>query len=429
MKALQAIAERLKAAMGLDMATVGSSLIERVVRERMAALQISDDQHYLGCLEPGSDELQKLIELAVVPETWFFRDREAMLAVARMGREKLVSGQATRLRILSLPCSTGEEPYSVAMALFDAGVPASGFQIDAIDIRTLSLEVAAGGVYGRNSFRGSQMDFRDRHFTAHGAQWRIDDEVKAQVRFYAGNILAEDFLQDALPYDFILCRNVLIYFERALQMRVVAMLERLVKDDGAIFVGPAEGGLMLSARVISAGIPLAFGFRKRVPEDHIAVAPVPVVPAPMAPGDLQAPRVDRSRPVRGVPAAPLAADPTDPVDGIGPDWLDRARRLADQGELRRADALCEQLLAAQGPSADAFHLKGLIADAGGDAAGAQRHYRKAVYLEPTHHEALQHLAALLQAQGDLSAARVMRQRAERAERAEQSLAQGAGGHG
>src|SRR4051812_39883728 len=110
MRALHEIAERLKAAMGLDMATVGSSLIERVVRERMAAIQITDDLHYLAHLQPGSDELQRLIELAVVPETWFFRDREAMLALARIGREKLVAGHSARLRILSMPCSTGEEP-------------------------------------------------------------------------------------------------------------------------------------------------------------------------------------------------------------------------------------------------------------------------------------------------------------------------------
>ena len=428
MKALHEIAARLKAAMGLDMATVGSSLIERVVRERMAALQITDDLHYLACLQPGSDELQQLIESAVVPETWFFRDREAMLALARMGRDKLVAGQSTRLRILSLPCSTGEEPYSVAMALFDAGVPASAFQIDAIDIRTLSLEVAATGVYGRNSFRGRDMAFRDRYFKAQQARWRIDDEVKAQVRFAAGNILSDDFLQDVLPYDFILCRNVLIYFERALQIRVVSMLERMVKDDGTIFVGPAEGGLMLSPRVTSAGIPLAFGFRKRGAGEAPFAAPVRAMPAPVAPP-------------RGLPMAPTpptastASRPRSPASeawhapaaaSSAQEMLIQARRLADQGEFGRADALCEQLILAHGANADAFHLKGLIADAGGDAAGAQRHYRKAVYLDPAHHEALQHLAALLQAQGDLSAARLMRQRAERAE---QSTAQGAGSHG
>ena len=84
MKSLPLIADKLKAVMGLDMATVGSSLIERVVRERMAALGIADDGHYLARLQGSAAELQALIELAVVPETWFFRDREAIFAVARL---------------------------------------------------------------------------------------------------------------------------------------------------------------------------------------------------------------------------------------------------------------------------------------------------------------------------------------------------------
>ncbi|WP_044531682.1 CheR family methyltransferase, partial [Herbaspirillum sp. B65] len=165
MKTLPHIADLLKAAMGLDMATVGSSLIERVVRERMAALEITDDSLYLAVLQTSETELQALIESAVVPETWFFRDREAIFATARLARQRLAEQPAVPVRILSLPCSTGEEPYSLAMALQEEGVAPTQFVIDAYDIRTRSLEIAAAGVYGRNSFRGQDLGFRDRHFT------------------------------------------------------------------------------------------------------------------------------------------------------------------------------------------------------------------------------------------------------------------------
>lgn len=430
MKSLHAIAAKLKASMGLDMATVGTSLIERVVRERMAVLAIDSDQLYLAQLHIDAHELQQLIELAVVPETWFFRDPEAMQAVARLGRQQVLEG-ASRLRILSLPCSTGEEPYSLAMALFDAGVPANAFQIDAIDIRTRSLEIAADGVYGRNSFRGRALDFCDRYFQSEGeGQWRISAEVQAQVRFAAGNILAPEFMQQALPYDFILCRNVLIYFEREVQEQVVTLLERLMADDGHIFVGPAEGGLMLSERVASAGIPLAFGFRKRRPGELRPVSARPIVPlaaltpmTPMAPMPPMTPMTPTPRLATAVTSVratavtpPLGAKTAAPT----PDLLAQARRLADQGDFVQALALCERAVRELGPSADVFYLQGLIGDASGDIAAAQRCYRKAVYLDPAHHEALQHLAALLQAQGDSSGAQLMRQRAERAEKAEKA---------
>ncbi|HZG22740.1 MAG TPA: CheR family methyltransferase [Herbaspirillum sp.] len=417
MKTLTHIADKLKAAMGLDMATVGASLIERVVRERMTALDIRDDSLYLSLLQTSGAELQALIELAVVPETWFFRDREAILAVARMARDRLAAQPTLPVRILSLPCSTGEEPYSLVMALVDAGVMPGQFVIDAYDIRTRSLEIAAAGVYGRNSFRGHDLAFRDRYFEELGQEWQLQPALREQVRFGAGNLLAPDFLRHAAPYDFILCRNVLIYFERDVQQRVVRLLESLMKPHAVIFVGPAEGGILLSPRMESVGIALAFGFRKRSTVRRATHAPAwaaQLLDRSVAPTTGTSPAsaaLPVRRPAPARPAAP-AAVPVTPAQPAA-DLLERARQLADQGQFGPAGALCEQALQEQGPSASAFYLQGLIHDAEGDQALAQRCYRKALYLDPEHQPALLHLAALLQAQGDAAGAERMRLRAER----------------
>lgn len=406
MTALPHIAELLKAAMGLDMATVGRSLIERVVRERMAALALEDDQQYLAQLRASPSELQALIELAVVPETWFFRDREAILAVARLTRERLAQQPGEVVRILSVPCSTGEEPYSLVMALRDAGVATSQFQLDAIDICTRSLELAAQGQYGRNSFRGQELAFRDRYFEPLGTGWQLRAEIRQQVRFAAGNLLAPDFLRAAPPYHFILCRNVLIYFERDVQQQVVALLERLLAPQGMLFVGPAEGGILLGPGLVSAGIPLAFGFHRRPQGATAAAAPAL---AALPPHPLTPPPTVTRRPPR-MAAAPLAA----PLAGApARSLLEQARRLADQGQLEQAAGLCEQAMQQDGPSADAFCLQGVIFDASGKDELAQRCYRKALYLAPRHEAALLHLAALLQAQGDAVGAQRMRERAQR----------------
>ncbi|MCP1573378.1 chemotaxis protein methyltransferase WspC [Herbaspirillum rubrisubalbicans] len=409
MKTLPHIAELLKAAMGLDMATVGSSLIERVVRERMAALEITDDSLYLAVLQTSETELQALIESAVVPETWFFRDREAIFATARLARQRLAEQPAVPVRILSLPCSTGEEPYSLAMALQEEGVAPTQFVIDAYDIRTRSLEIAAAGVYGRNSFRGQDLGFRDRHFTSHEQGWQLQQDIRQQVRFAPGNLLAPDFLRQAAPYDFIFCRNVLIYFEREVQQQVVALLESLMKPDALVFVGPAEGGILLSPRMESAGIALAFGFRQRSSPLRPSRLPAWITP----------PQVISAVPstVCGVPRTGLTAVTTRPAmpqpTATAPTLLQQARALADQGQFTQAEVLCEQVMVEQGPSAEAFYLQGLIHDAGGQDELAQRSYRKALYLQPQHQAALLQLAALLQAQGDAAGAERMRQRAAR----------------
>ncbi len=409
MKTLPHIAELLKAAMGLDMATVGSSLIERVVRERMAALEITDDSLYLAVLQTSETELQALIESAVVPETWFFRDREAIFATARLARQRLAEQPAVPVRILSLPCSTGEEPYSLAMALQEEGVAPTQFVIDAYDIRTRSLEIAAAGVYGRNSFRGQDLGFRDRHFTSHEQGWQLQQDIRQQVRFAPGNLLAPDFLRQAAPYDFIFCRNVLIYFEREVQQQVVDLLESLMKPDALVFVGPAEGGILLSPRMESAGIALAFGFRQRSSPLRPSRLPAWITP----------PQVISAVPstVCGVPRTGLTAVTTRPAmpqpTATAPTLLQQARALADQGQFTQAEVLCEQVMVEQGPSAEAFYLQGLIHDAGGQDELAQRSYRKALYLQPQHQAALLQLAALLQAQGDAAGAERMRQRAAR----------------
>ena len=125
----------LRKAIGLDTNTIGSSAIDRAVRERAAACKLADARAYSELVNRSGPELQELIEAVVVPETWFFRDREAFAALVGMTQQDWLAAHPEGVfRVLSLPCSTGEEPYSAAMALLDAGFPRDRFQIDAVDV-------------------------------------------------------------------------------------------------------------------------------------------------------------------------------------------------------------------------------------------------------------------------------------------------------
>lgn len=404
MNPVDRIAALLKQTMGLDVASVGSMLIERAIDERASVLGLSDRDAYLLALQTQSGEMQELIETVVVPETWFFRDREAILTVAKLAREKSVQHPERIVRILSLPCSTGEEPYSIAMALLDIGMPPARFKIDAIDICIRSLGMAERANYGRNSFRGKQLDYRDRHFTNTGNFSTVSDEVRSQVSFHHGNMFAADFLRHEQPYDFIFCRNVLIYFDRNMQEQAVQTLERLLTSNGTIFVGPAEAGIMLRPHFASAGIPLAFAFhRKTVQEISIPVAKKILAPLKEIVLPLVAPKRKITLPIKPNNDAPNA-------DAI----MQRAVQHANQGEFETASSLCKQYQNMVGPSAAGFYLMGLITDAGNDTAGALQLYRKAIYMQPDHVEALTHIAALLAAQGDSAGAQLMQLRAQRA---------------
>ena len=408
----------LKASIGLDVGSIGPSSIERAVQERLSACGLRDRHVYWDRVCASGTEMQALIEAVVVPETWFFRDREAFATLASIGHENWLRAPADEvLRLLSLPSSTGEEPYSMAMALLDAGVPADRFRIDAVDVSARAIAHAEHAVYGRNSFRGQELTFRDRHFDETTLGYRPSDAVQAQVHLRLGNMFAADFLPGLELYDVIFCRNLLIYFDRPTQDRAVAVLHRLLTSNGTLFVAPSETGLLLSHDFVSAKIPLAFAFRKSVPgarepkparirSDTRLPTPLraasPVAVRPQAPG---------AKPASAPPQPlPLAS----PQAGLDP-GLDEAVRLADRGLLVEAASCCEAHLRQHGPSAKAFYLLGLVRDAAGNPTDASNCYRKALYLDPTHHETLVHFAFLVEQQGNSAAAQVLRNRARRVE--------------
>ena len=176
----------------------------------MRARTVESQDAYWDLLLRSREELQHLIETVVVPETWFFRDPQAFPAMTAAAVQLRSKDMSRPLRLLSLPCSTGEEPYTMAMALLDAGLPSRAFRIDGVDISTHSLGRARAGAFGRNSFRSRDLTFRDRHFEPVERGFRIRDTVRTPVHFHQGNMLDRDFLANADPYDVVFCRNLLI---------------------------------------------------------------------------------------------------------------------------------------------------------------------------------------------------------------------------
>lgn len=404
----------LKERIGLDAAAIGPAVIARAVEERRLAVGARDPGAYWNLLHAVPDELQALIEAVVVPETWFFRHREALLALGRFAAHRAFGDGERLLRVLSLPCSTGEEPYSIAMALFDAGLPADRFRVDAVDVSARALERARAGLYGSNAFRGVPLDFRDRYFAPVPTGYQLSEKVRAQVRLLQGNLMSPGLLPNEAPYDFVFCRNLLIYFDPATQQQAVQTLKRLTAAHGLIFVGPAEASLLTREGLNGAGVPLAFAFHPAAATP--ATAPrawKPAAPlAPLAPIRPAAP-APTHRATR-IPAAGATINATvNAIDTATGTVLASISAMADRGELDAATAACQQYLASHGSSPDAWCLLGVLHDAAGRIADAHAAYRKAVYLDPGHEEALYHLAALLDSEGDASGAHRLRERAQR----------------
>jgi chemotaxis protein methyltransferase WspC len=236
--------------MGLDAASLGHSAIERAVDQRAAAWYAEGHAEatltdYWEAAQTSPAMLQSLIETVVVPETWFYRDADAFKALARLAHERLAErGGALPLRILSLPCSTGEEPYTIAMTAFEVfgGDPGRPLRLLASDLSTKALTRAVAGIYKAERVDGVPRHLVLKYFEK-GADLpagtvRIAERIRRVVEFRQLNLLEAP--PPGRPLDFIFCRNVLIYFDRSIQQGVVQRLEERLAPGGYLFTSHSE---------------------------------------------------------------------------------------------------------------------------------------------------------------------------------------------
>jgi chemotaxis protein methyltransferase WspC len=394
---------------GLDPDTIGQAAIARAVRIRMEALGLDSPAAALEQASADSAERDRLIEEVVVGESWFFRDPQVFAFVCRFAATRAALPGRGPIRILCVPCAGGEEPYSMAMGLLDAGLEPEQFSIDAVDISVVALERARAARYSSNAFRNADLTFRDRWFRRDGSAALLDERVRGLVRFSRANILDEAFVTEALasgrgPYDVVFCRNLLIYLTPDARARVVGSLDRLTSAEGLLVLGAAEPPI-IKGDWIPAGDNSVFALRRGV---HAAREAAQLRPPARAKPPLSAP----PRPSR--PAA--AASPPKPVPAPGAtleDVLREAGSLANARRFSAALALCEAHAREVGPAPELFFLMGILHQSAGDPDRAEACFHKTLYLDATHDEALLALALLAAQRGDAVMAETYRQSAAR----------------
>ncbi len=255
-----ALGELLAQKLGLDPDSMGPSFLGSVARRSLEQSGCADLQTFIRAAAAGGEPWQKLVENAVVSETWFFRDDAPFDHIVSAVQSKWRGGGP--IRLLSCPCSTGEEAYSIAIALSDAGLPPEAFTIDAADVSLSSLKAAQAGVFKSRSFRGSHRVDRTFYFQhIHGEQrWRLKPAFRAMVQFRPANLVSHQGLEKTRPYDIVLCRNLLIYLHTQARAGVMATLRRLLTEDGLLIIGHAEPAIAREHGFTGVGDPGAFAF-------------------------------------------------------------------------------------------------------------------------------------------------------------------------
>lgn len=244
---LSRVFELLRVAHGLDFSVYRPNTVERRINRRMELVAIDSLEEYLNKLEEDPEEVNDLYKDLLIGVTKFFRDAEAFEYFEKEVLPNLIERAATRektgvgqLRIWTCGCATGEEPYSIAMLVAEA-IEKSGKQLDfkifATDAHQQSLQTAAAGIYSQDSIREISKHRRDSYFRERGDRFIVTSSLRRHVVF-APHDITEDppFTQ----MDLVVCRNLLIYLQPAVQKKVVSLFHFSLKIGGILFLGPSE---------------------------------------------------------------------------------------------------------------------------------------------------------------------------------------------
>lgn len=386
---LQSIIQYIERKIGLKSQSISLLIWKRAIKERMILCGIPTQEDYLKKLQHSFQETQELIELIVIPETWFFRDKAIYEFLKTVLNIKHLTVQ--KLRILSIACSTGEEPYSIAMTLFDLGLLPTAFTIDAFDISKNAITKAKAGIYKKNSFRGKDIDFRNRYFSEREeGLFVIKEKVKRQVNFFCYNILNPNIRLENKPYHFIFCRHLLIYLDSTSQALTLEKLKQWLHQKGYLIVAPEETYLINKESFTHVHFPKSCAF-------SLNMLPQPA-----------------TKSTRKFPS--MLSEKKQILDRET--IIHKAVRLADQGLLEESTDICLNYLSRYGAHPQIFYLLGLIQHALGKERQAENFFLKTVYLSPEHYEALIYLSLLYKKRGETEQADLFAKRAEKIKKAE-----------
>jgi chemotaxis protein methyltransferase CheR len=207
-----------------------------------------------------------IVDALTTNETSWFRDREPFQALTDAVIPTLVSSRAASrgMRIWSAACSSGQEPYSIAMLMEDALPAGWRYEIMASDISSEMIKRAEGGEFSQVEMnRGLPAQMLVRHFERHGPAWRIAPALRRSVTFRRLNLSTP--LPAHQPFDVIFLRNVLIYFDVATKRSVLRNVSQLLRPDGWLFLGAAETTIGVDERFERVAAGKASAYRLRAP--------------------------------------------------------------------------------------------------------------------------------------------------------------------
>ena len=247
-------------------------LIEGRLVKRLQVLKLGYFEDYLHLLKYGQQkesEFEFLCNVVTINETFFFRNEAQIDAFQQKFAEEVIEAKKAynnrTLRIWSAACSSGEEPYSLAMLFLEhlkPRYPELRIEIVGTDINTAVLDMAHKAEYNQYAIRSTPKLYLNKYFDQSNGIYRLRQEVKELVRFEYINLIDREKMRQMMHFDFIFCANVLIYFDEKAKIQVVGDLFNSLNRGGYLFIGFSEMLHKISAAFKLVSIPKTTAYKK-----------------------------------------------------------------------------------------------------------------------------------------------------------------------
>jgi chemotaxis protein methyltransferase CheR len=245
-------------------------VLESRLARRLQELEIENYDQYISYLTMGpyqQEEFQEMFNKITINETSFFRNEPQLDVFEKQVLPDLLESRAAtkRLRIWSAACSSGEEPYTLAIMIHRSlGIRLADWKVEILgsDISELVLETARSGRYTDYALRSTPTAVKQRYFKHEGSFWKLDPTIQSMVHFETHNLKDRLGSKRFGSFDVIFCRNVLIYFDDQMKTQVVTNFAEQLKPDGLLFIGHSESLRGLKVPFEQTGNAQGFCYRK-----------------------------------------------------------------------------------------------------------------------------------------------------------------------
>jgi chemotaxis protein methyltransferase CheR len=431
---LQRFTQLITTHTGLQIREAETDKLRHAVRSRMTEQQLINPEAYYQLLDRDTaasrHEWEELVLLLTIGESYFFRDSgQFSLLRQHVIPELIERNSAIRsLRIWSAGCSTGEEPYSLAILLYELLPTHSHWNIVIVgtDVNKRAIAAACRGIYRQHSLRTLDQGLKKRYFHQQSSDWELDERFRSMVSFRQANLLKDPFPDSTgnlIEMDLILCRNVFIYFDRTAIAPVLTKFTNTLKVGGYLVTGHAELHDQKPNGLSVKTFPESIVYRRdQAPSrtsqttslrDQAGSATSMVVPSilhtkgsPLQPPSAAQPwpsahasaKVSHTTTLH-TPEETSKGQPTSVED-----LYHQARGDADVGHYEAAIRACQLVLIRDALAEKPYHLLAQIAEMQGNITGAKEFLKKMLYVAPTSVVAHLDLGALYAREQDLSRA-------------------------